>query len=116
MQDLERTRAFYHGKLQLPLIGHIPGSHVFFRAGTSVLLCFLPEVSRHKTHLPGHYGEGNLHFAFEVKPEDYQASKKFIEENGIPIEHEASWGELKSFYFRDPDGHSVEIVMHDIWA
>ncbi|MGB1241640.1 MAG: VOC family protein [Chitinophagales bacterium] len=114
--DLERTKAFYHKKLGLPVIGFAEGRHVFFRAGTSVLLCFNPDDARQKTHLPPHYGSGNLHFAFEVSAEQYEAWKLKIEGLEIEIEQEVVWREeIKSFYFRDPDNHAVEIAMPGIW-
>ncbi len=115
--DLERTKAFYHEKLGLPLISFVPNKHVFFRAGTSVLLCFNPDDARKKTHLPPHYGSGHLHFAFEVEKEQYVAWKRKIEELGIEIEQEVVWREgVKSFYFRDPEHHAVEIAMPGIWG
>lgn len=39
--DLDATTAFYAGKLGLPLLSKVPGRHVFFRAGETVLLCFI---------------------------------------------------------------------------
>lgn len=116
VKDLDRSKAFYHEKLGLPLISHTPGRHIFFRAGTSVLLCFLSDATKNETRLPPHHGDGNLHFAFEVDPKDYQGAKAFVESNNITIEQEVDWGGLMSFYFRDPDNHLVEIVMHDIWT
>jgi len=116
VSDLERTKGFYHEKLGLPLIGFAEGRHVFFRAGASVLLCFNPDDARQKTHLPPHYGTGHLHFAFEVVAEQYEAWKEKIESLGIEIEQEVVWREgVKSFYFRDPDLHVVEIAMPGIW-
>lgn len=117
VSDLEATKAFYHEKLGLPLISFVPERHVFFRAGTSVLLCFNPEDARKKTRLPPHYGSGDLHFAFEVVVEQYEAWKQKIEDLGIGIEQEVVWREgVKSFYFRDPDHHAVEIAMPGIWG
>lgn len=116
IDNIAKTKAFYHGKLGLPVVSEVGGSHIFFRAGESMLLCFLPEYSRVKKVPPPHYGRGQLHFAFECEPGDYKAWKAFIRQQGIAIEHEAKWGSLHSFYFRDPDQHSVEIVMKGIWG
>ena len=65
--DLHKTKEFYNEKIGLPLISLVENSHVFFRAGTSVLLCFLSERSSEQTSLPKHYGKGHIHFAFEVE-------------------------------------------------
>ena len=61
VKDLEATRLFYAGKLGLEIIGEVADRHVFFRAGRSVLLCFLPEASKKAETLLPHYGTGNLH-------------------------------------------------------
>jgi catechol 2,3-dioxygenase-like lactoylglutathione lyase family enzyme len=115
--DLEQTRAFYEDQLGLPLIGLAEGRHVFFHAGTSVLLCFLPEITRKDDKLPPHYGFGKMHLAFECEQPDYEAWKSKIADAGIAIIQEAEWRNgLKSFYFRDPDNHLLEIVEIGIWG
>ena len=114
--DLDRSRQFYNGKLGLTVIGEVKDRHVFFRAGESVLLCFLPEASRKGGNLPPHFGTGQLHLAFEVSRDDYNSWKSKIEAIGIPIEQEYDWGHgYLSFYFRDPDQHLLEVVMEGMW-
>lgn len=116
VEDLERTEQFYSGKLNLEVIGKSEGRHIFFRAGSSVLLCFIAEATRRDENLPAHFGEGNLHIAFEVPKEQYEEVKAEVQSSGIQIEHEQEWGkEFRSFYFRDPDGHSLEIVAEGMW-
>jgi catechol 2,3-dioxygenase-like lactoylglutathione lyase family enzyme len=114
--DLEKTKAFYHELLGLPLISLKEGRHVFFRVGEDVLLCFLAEATKNDTHLPSHYGFGEQHFAFECQTGDYHQWKKRLQELNIAIEHEEDWGRgFLSVYFRDPDNHCVEIVMPGMW-
>ncbi|PSR57208.1 glyoxalase [Adhaeribacter arboris] len=114
--DLERSKEFYHAQLGLPIISEVPGRHLFLRAGSSVLLCFLAEVSRQSTEVPPHFGSGQLHVAFETSPAEYPKWKEKIEALQIPIEHEHNWGNgYLSFYFRDPDQHCLEIVMTGMW-
>ncbi len=111
VHDLERAKKFYHELLELPLISYVPDKHIFFSAGSSVLLCFNPEDSKYKTNPPGHYGGGKQHFAFEVREPDYEESKNWIQQKGIAITETALWksgGE--SFYFEDPEGNVLEIV------
>ena len=116
VKDLERTKEFYSGKLGLPLISLVPGRHVFFRAGSSVLLCFLAEETLKETILPPHGATGKIHFAFEVNREEYPLSLKQVMDLGIEILHEHSWKNgIHSFYFHDPDGNAVEIIEQGLW-
>ena len=116
ISDLAQTKAFYHDKLNFPVIGEVTDRHVFFRVGGSVLLCFLPEVSKIAHTLPPHFGSGNLHLAFETTKEEYENWKAKIRQQQIPIEYEHDWGKgFHSFYFRDPDDHLLEVVMEGMW-
>jgi catechol 2,3-dioxygenase-like lactoylglutathione lyase family enzyme len=116
VQDLPRTRSFYSGLLHLPVISFVVGRHAFFRAGDSVLLCFIAEKTEQETVLPPHGARGCIHFAFEVGTEDYTAACRQIEEAGIDIIHYHAWGNGKrSFYFHDPDAHLVEILEEGLW-
>jgi catechol 2,3-dioxygenase-like lactoylglutathione lyase family enzyme len=115
--DLERTTRFYHEGLGLPVIGRVEGRHVFFRAGTSVLLCFIASTTKVDQHLPPHYGSGHLHMAFEVSPADYETWKEKVQRAGIAVIHEHQWrSAVRSFYFHDPDGHVLEIVPEGMWG
>jgi catechol 2,3-dioxygenase-like lactoylglutathione lyase family enzyme len=115
-RDLEVMKAFYADLLGLDIIHYLPGKHIFFRAGTSVLLCFNPDDSRIKKSPPGHYAEGKYHFAFEVAPADYESHKAAIVQMKIRITDEVTWENgKKSFYFEDPAGNVLEIVPEGIW-
>lgn len=116
VQDLARTKDFYHRKLGLEVIAFVEAKHVFFRAGSSVLLCFISEYTKTQIHTPPHGASGNTHFALEVSPDEYAAAKYEILQKGITIEHEHEWNNnLHSFYFRDPDKNLVEIAQKGIW-
>lgn len=116
IKDLDRAQDFYNGKLGLPVISKVEGRHIFFRAGSSVLLCFIPEVTRNEEKLPPHYAYGKQHIAFEVNAEDYKKWLSLIKSRGIEIVHEQDWKDgLKSFYFYDPDDHVLEVVPRGIW-
>jgi catechol 2,3-dioxygenase-like lactoylglutathione lyase family enzyme len=111
LHDLEQAKKFYHEVLELPLISYVPEKHIFFTAGSSVLLCFNPNDSREKVSPPAHYGGGKQHFAFEVAREEYEQAKTWIKGKGIPITNTVVWKSGKeSFYFEDPEGNVLEIV------
>lgn len=116
IRDLDLAEGFYHGKLEMPVISRVEGRHIFFRCGTSVLLCFIPEATRNEKVLPPHYAQGKQHIAFEVEKKDYNDVKENFLKKGISITHNQDWKEgLESFYFEDPFGHVLEIVPRGIW-
>lgn len=115
-EDLTLAKDFYHGLLQLPIISYVEGRHIFFRAGTSVLLCFNPKDSKLKKSPPPHFSEGAYHFAFEVAADEYEQHKQAVLEKGIAIIDTLIWKTgQESFYFKDPIGNIVEIVPEGIW-
>jgi catechol 2,3-dioxygenase-like lactoylglutathione lyase family enzyme len=116
-RDLDKMRAFYEGVLGLEVISHVEGSHVFFRAGDAVLLCFDPEASARKKEPPPHHGKGELHIAFELDEAELEDWQQRIRNKGIPIEQVQDWhgGRKRSFYFRDPERNLVEILEKGIW-
>ncbi|MGB3618664.1 MAG: VOC family protein [Catalinimonas sp.] len=116
VHDLDLIEAFYHGKLGLPVLSRVDGQFIFFRAGASVLLCFVAERSLRKVSPPPHGAEGALHFAFEVTPEAYDTSRAELEALGIEIIEDVLWKNGKrSCYFHDPEGNVLEIIEQGTW-
>ena len=116
ISDLHQCRAFYEGKLELPVIGLAEHRHIFFRAGASVLLCFISEASQKSGNLPPHGAYGKQHIAFQVAAAEYEAYKEKIQRLNIAVTHEEQWPNgMKSFYFEDPDGHVLEVVPEGLW-
>lgn len=114
-EDLAECKDFYEHVLKLKSYAYQEANFLFFKIGDTMLLFFNPEESRRNQDLPSHFGEGEQHFAFEVDEEDYEAWKNHVAKF-VEIEHEHKWPNGKlSFYFRDPQRNSVEIVMKSIW-
>lgn len=112
--DLDRAEDFYHGLLGLPVISKVAGRHIFFRAGSTVLLCFIPEVTAAEATLPPHYAHGKQHLAFEAP--DYMQAVRELRQLGIAITHTQLWpAGRESVYFEDPFGHVLEIVPPKLW-
>ncbi|HEY0030831.1 MAG TPA: VOC family protein [Bacteroidia bacterium] len=118
VKDLQQSYVFYHEMLELEMIGEVKDRHIFFRAGASVLLCFIAEQTLHHSFpLPPHGAHGQIHFAFEVEVLEYEKTKIEFSRKNISIEHEQQWKNgLHSFYFRDPDGHLLEVAQKGIWG
>jgi catechol 2,3-dioxygenase-like lactoylglutathione lyase family enzyme len=116
VQNLNKIQDFYHFKLGLPIISMVENRHIFFRAGTSVLLCFIPDTTKQEKNLPPHYAYGKQHIAFEVDQNDYHLWLEKLKKENVEILHQQSWKDnLQSFYFHDPEGHVLEIVPEGIW-
>ena len=67
--------------------------------------------------IPGHDASGHQHLCFSIAIHDLEAWRRHLSEAGIPVEREMHWprGGI-SLYFRDPDGHSLEVATPGLWA
>lgn len=67
--------------------------------------------------IPGSDARGQIHLAFRVTEEALPRWREELEDRGVELESRVRWprgGE--SLYFRDPDGHLVELVSPGCWA
>ncbi len=118
--DLERSREFYSRLFGFRLI-HSEGNRM--RALSidekQVLLLFRIGASRQATQtpkgsIPPHDGGGTLHLAFAIAADQLGPWRARLLDNGIAVESEVDCGG-KSIYFRDPDGHLVELITPGCW-
>jgi catechol 2,3-dioxygenase-like lactoylglutathione lyase family enzyme len=66
--------------------------------------------------LPPHDGDGQTHLAFTIAGEDEDEWTKSLSAAGVPIESRVTWPRGGfSLYFRDPDGHLLELVSPGCW-
>lgn len=116
VEDLDRTKTFY-SLIGLESYSESKGRHVFFRAGTSMLLCFQKDFFlKNNSGLPEHGANGKIHLAFEVDENEFDNTKSELMAKNIIIEHEHYWEHgNRSLYFRDPDGHLLEVVTPGLW-
>lgn len=102
VKDLARAESFYREVLGFEVgLRDARRSWVFMRAGRNGMIVLQEE--------PGAWPL--QHFAFRVDDAALDEAVKILEQKGIAIEgpvfHE--WIPARSVYFRDPDGHDLEI-------
>ncbi|MET7243613.1 VOC family protein [Methylobacterium sp. EM32] len=121
VDDLARAAAFWGGPIGLPCLHEDHRMRAYDVAGRGVLLLFPRGGSLHPIATPGgtippHDGSGPLHLALSIPAGALEAWERHLTAHGIPIEGRTTWprGGI-SLYFRDPDGHLVELATPGLW-
>ena len=120
--DLETTRRFYADLFHFPILSEDNRFCAFDVAGRNVLILFQQGASLTPIPLPGgtipaHDGSGPIHLAFSISKQEYGEWQARLSANGITVESEVQWPlGGRSLYFRDPDGHVVELATPGVWA
>ncbi len=118
VRDQQRSEAFYHGLLGIPIAARYPEiSATFFTLGDHHDLAVIA-VGEDAQRPPAN-ATGLAHFAFKIgdKVEELQEAKRKVEAAGIKIGRAHDHGVTKSIYFEDPDGNTVELYVDvsDAW-
>ncbi|MEM6589721.1 MAG: VOC family protein [Pseudomonadota bacterium] len=121
VDDLEVAADFYGRVMGLDEELRVPGRHVFFRVGGTILLLFDADVtakgsSDPRMPVPAHGSKGPGHLCFSASRDDITAWRDRLTAAGYPIEADFDWPNgARSIYFRDPAGNSVEIAEPRLW-
>jgi len=106
--DLDRSREFYEGVLNLKVVEQSPRM-VFLQTGDDYLILA-------KGDEPLKYATNKstpVHHAFKVKPDEFQSSIDHLRQHGVEVFNIEDrntgvfWG--PQAYFLDPDGNKLEI-------
>ena len=85
---------------------------LLFRKGTSAAA-----KDRPGGVIPGHDASGTTHLAFAIPAAEFDAWQARLAEQEVPVESVYQWDRGgRSLYFRDPDGHLLELVTPGCWA
>src|SRR5436309_9627461 len=108
--DVERSANWYIDVLGFKRLheGMWDGVPVFIGKGTTALALFPA-----KSDQPVSGGIRMLHLAMRADRKNFLAAQEELKQRGIKFEfedHEIS----HSIYFRDPDGHHLEITTHEL--
>jgi len=123
VEDLERSVEFYRRLFGFETLLETPGRlHAMNVAGRQVLLLFRIGASQGSNPVPGgvvpaHDGRGRLHVAFAISGEEVEGWRKRLSDVGVEVESTVvSPGGGMSLYFRDPDGHLIELATPGLWG
>lgn len=122
VDDLARSRKFYEDVMGFEAVASDARFCAYHAGGESVLLLFLRGASAQPAVLPGgvipaHDGSGRLHVGFAVDRDELESWKSHLEAHGVAIESAVDWPRGgRSYYFRDPDGHLLEVLTPGVWV
>lgn len=122
VDDVERAMRFYRDVLGFSVLARDERFAAMDVAGRHVLLLFLRGGALLETSLPGgmipaHDGAGPMHAGFAVAAADLREWESKLVEKGVEIISRMDWPRGgRSIYFRDPDGHLLELLTPGVWA
>ncbi|MEK7468945.1 MAG: VOC family protein [Planctomycetota bacterium] len=121
VDDLDRAVGFYRGVMALRVLFLNPRMAALDAGQGTVLLLFRRGASAAGAGgpdgwIPPHDGAGPAHFAFAIQAEDLAEWEAHLAAHRVTVESQITWERGgTSVYFRDPDGHSVELATPGVW-
>jgi catechol-2,3-dioxygenase len=121
VEDLDRSRRFYERIFNFVIMFEdermcameVPGEQVLllFRHGMTDQPAPAPDGM-----IPPHHGRGALHLAFAIPFGELAAWEQHLARHDVALESRLAWPQGGvSLYFRDPDGHSLEVATPGLW-
>ena len=122
VRDLNKSRHFYERLFVFPVMESDTRFCAYNVAPGAVFLLFergktLEPVRLPFGVIPPHDASGHMHMAFAIPQDQLAAWRERLSNFQIPIESEVKWPRGgTSVYFRDPDGHLLELATPGLWA
>jgi catechol 2,3-dioxygenase-like lactoylglutathione lyase family enzyme len=121
VEDLKRSREFYERIFDFVTLFEDERMCAMEVPGEQVLLLFRHGMTDQPAPGPGgiipaHHGRGALHLAFAIPFGELAAWEDHLSRQDIALECRIGWPRGgTSLYFRDPDGHSLEVATPGLW-
>ena len=122
VDDLARSSAFYRDLFGFDALIESERIVALAVAEQDVLLLFKRGATDEPVQLedgfiPPHGAGGRIHLAFSISSDMLPHWEAHLKEHNVKIESRHTWPRGgTSLYFRDPDGHLVELVTPGCWA
>ncbi len=116
VDDVPRSVQFFETVLGLETIDADDRLTAMGVGGRQVLLVCLRGASKGLSET-SHDARGQQHVAFAVPAADMDAWESRLKQHGVAIERDRRWERGgRSLYFRDPDGHILELASPGVWS
>ena len=122
VEDVEHAKQFYQQLFGFEDIGSDTRLCALSVEGKQVLL-LIRRGSSAQPHqssggvIPGSDSSGTSHLTFSIAAAELEAWEKWLGENGVAVESKVGWERGgASLYFRDPDGHLLEVATPGLWS
>lgn len=121
VDDLNRSMHFYERVFGFEKLMSDDRFCALNVSSSQVLLLFRKHGTTQPITIPGgiippHDGEGTTHFAFTIAAGDEAGWVAHLDAHQVAIESRVGWPRGGfSLYFRDPDGHLLELVTPGCW-
>lgn len=121
VDDLRLSREFYEAVFPVKPLSANERVCAYDIGGQSILLLFkrsatLEPIVTSGGTIPPHDGSGPLHIAMAINEDDLAGWEHHLIAQGVTIEARMIWSRGgKSIYFRDPDGHLLELATPGLW-
>lgn len=116
VDDLDRAMRFYKDLFEFPTMVGDERLRAMKVSEGQVLLLFKRGASLSADQFPTHDGHGPVHLAFSIPAAELAAWEERLKQLGIAIEEKKHWERGGwSLYFRDPDGHLLELATPGVW-
>jgi catechol 2,3-dioxygenase-like lactoylglutathione lyase family enzyme len=122
VKNLEASIGFYTSLFGFPVLFADHRMCAMAVREGQVLLLFLKGASTKAAFTPGGIvppsdGDGHLHLAFSITADALEEWEASLKAAGISLESRVTWPKGGvSLYFRDPDGHVLELATPGLWA